>query len=180
MNDVEGHIQSSVVAVYPNPDAAERMVRHLHESGIPMCDLSIVGRGTETTEEPVGFVSEGEYAAAGASTGAWLGGLLGLCVGAAFLVLPGIGPIVVAGPLAASILAGIEGAVAGTALGSLTGALVGWGVPKEKALRYETHVKGGKFLVVVRGEPEVLARIQTLLAHEEPEDIAQFQHAKAN
>ena len=114
--------------------------------------------GSQTTEEPVGFVGDSEYASAGAATGAWVGGLLGLCVGAAFLVLPGVGPIVVAGPLSAAVLAGIEGAIAGTALGGLAGALVGWGVPKEKALKYETHVKGGKFLVIIRGEPEVIAR----------------------
>ena len=128
-----------------------------------MSDLSIVGRDFQTTEEPVGFVSAGDYATAGAATGAWFGGLFGLCVGAAFLVLPGIGPIVVAGPLTAALVAGIEGALAGTALGSLAGALVGWGVPREKALKYETHVKGGKFLVVVRGEPAVIARAANLL-----------------
>ena len=63
-------------------------------------------------------------------------------------VVPGVGPVVVAGPLAAAVLAGLEGAIAGTALGSLAGALVGWGIPKERALTYETQIKGGKFLVV--------------------------------
>ena len=162
MSELQSHVNSSIVAVYADHEAAERMVRQLHEAGISMSDLSIIGRGSQTTEEPVGFVSAGDYAQAGAATGAWFGGLLGLCVGAAFLVLPGIGPIVVAGPLSAAVLAGIEGALAGTALGSLGGALVGWGVPREKALKYETHVKGGKFLVVVRGEPEVIARAQSL------------------
>jgi uncharacterized membrane protein len=162
MSEAQSSVHSSIVAVYADHEAAERMVKQLHEAGIAMSDLSIIGRGSQTTEEPVGFVSAGDYAQAGAATGAWFGGLLGLCVGAAFLVLPGIGPIVVAGPLSAAVLAGIEGALAGTALGSLGGALVGWGVPKEKALKYETHVKGGSFLVVVRGEPEVVARAQGL------------------
>jgi hypothetical protein len=82
-----------------------------------------------------------------------------------------VGPIVVAGPLTAAIVAGIEGAVAGTALGSLAGALVGWGVPREKALKYEKHVQGGKFLVVVRSEPEVVARARNLLNGQTPEHI---------
>ncbi len=164
MNEVQNAVSSSIVAVYPDHEAAERTVKQLHEAGIPMSELSIIGRGSQTTEEPVGFASAGDYASAGAATGAWLGGLLGLCVGAAFLVLPGIGPIVVAGPLSAAVLAGIEGALAGTALGSVGGALVGWGVPKEKALKYETHVMGGKFLVVVRSDPAVVARVQSLLA----------------
>ncbi len=164
-------IPSSIVAVYPDHDAAERAVRRLHAEGIAMGDLSIVGRDFQTTEEPVGFVSARDYATAGAATGAWFGGLFGLCVGAAFLILPGVGPVVIAGPLTAALVAGIEGALAGTALGSLAGALVGWGVPKEKALKYEKHVKGGKFLVIVRGEPEVIARAQNLLGEQSADHI---------
>jgi outer membrane lipoprotein SlyB len=163
MSHVDTAIPTSIVAVYADHDSAAQAVRCLHEAGIAMSDLSIVGRDFQTTEEPVGFVSAGEYATAGAATGAWFGGLLGLCVGAAFLVLPGLGPIVVAGPLTAALLGGIEGALAGTALGSLGGALVGWGVPREKALKFETQVNGGKYLVVVRGEPEVLVRAHELL-----------------
>jgi uncharacterized membrane protein len=178
MSQTEHVVTSSIVAVYPDHEAAERVVRRLHQTGIPMRDLSIIGRGAQTTEEPVGFVSAGDYATTGAATGAWFGGLLGLCVGAAFLVLPGIGPILVAGPLAAALLGGIEGALAGTALGSLTGALVGWGIPHEKALKYETHVKGGKFLVAVRGEPEVIARVQALLDHESSEHTEHFNPSK--
>ena len=176
MSLVASSVSASVVAVYPNHEAAERMLRHLHGAGIPMADLSIIGRGSQTTEEPVGFVSAGDYASAGAATGAWFGGLLGLCVGAAFLVLPGLGPILVTGPLSAALLGGIEGALAGTALGSLAGAFVGWGVPKEKALKYETHVRGGKFLVVIRGDQEVVTRVHTLLEHEKPEQVEVYDH----
>ena len=174
MSHVENPIPLSIVAVYPDHDTAEHAVRELHEAGIAMSDLSIVGRDFQTTEEPVGFVDAKDYATAGAATGAWFGGLFGLCVGAAFLVLPGIGPIVVAGPLTAALVGGIEGALAGTALGGLGGALVGWGVPREKALKYETHVKGGKYLVVVRGEPAVIARAQSLLHEESPEYVDSF------
>jgi hypothetical protein len=109
-------------------------------------------------------VGAGEYAKVGAGTGAWFGGIFGLLVGAAVLVIPGLGPVVVAGPLAAALIAGVEGAIAGTALGGLAGALVGWGIPHERALAYETHIQGGKFLVVVRGVPEAVARARRLLA----------------
>jgi hypothetical protein len=169
MSQLQTEVGSSIVAVYPDHAAAEAAVRQLHEAGFPMCDLSIIGRNFQTTEEPVGFVSASDYATAGAKTGASFGGLLGLLVGSAFLVLPVVGPVVVAGPLAASILAGIEGAIAGTALGSLTGALVGWGVPKERAIKYETQIEGGKFIVVVRGALEVVTRARTLLASHDSE-----------
>ena len=152
-------------------------MRRLHEAGFAMGDLSIIGRDFQMSEEPVGFVSASDYAKAGAGTGAWFGGLFGLLVGAAFLVLPGVGPVVVAGPLTAAVLAGLEGAIAGTALGSLAGALVGWGIPKDRALKYETQIKGGKFLVLVRGVPEVIDRARGLLAHHTPEHVEVYEPA---
>ncbi len=164
-------ILPSVVAVYPDHASAEHAVRQLHEAGFALGDLSIVGRDFEMTEEPYGFVTRGDYAKAGAETGAWLGGLFGLFMGAGFLVLPGLGLVVVAGPIAAALLASIEGGVAGTALGSLAGALVGWGVAKDRAIKYETQVKGGKFLVLVRSVPEVVARARRLLATTSLEQI---------
>ncbi len=164
MSQMEADIISSVVAVYPDHATAERAVRLLHEAGFAIGDLSIVGRDFQETEEPYGFVSRGDYAKAGAESGAWFGGLFGIFVGAGFLILPGLGLVVVAGPIAAALLASIEGGVAGTALGSLAGALVGWGVAKDRAIKYETQVKGGKFLVFVRSVPEVVARARKLLA----------------
>jgi hypothetical protein len=164
-------VASSVAAVYADQSAAERAVRQLHEAGFDLGELSIVGRDVEVTEEPYGLVGRGAYVKAGAEAGSLFGGLSGLCIGAAFLALPGIGPVVVAGPLAAALLAGIEGALAGTALGSLAGALVGWDVPKDRALKYEKQVKGGKFLVFVRSVPAVVARARCLLVAQAPDHI---------
>ncbi len=164
-------LTTTIVAVYPDHPSAEQALRHLHHEGFAIDDLSIVGREFETSEQPIGFISWGDYAAAGAKTGACFGWLFGLVVGAAFLVLPGVGPVVVAGPLAMSLVAAIEGAVAGTALGSLAGALIGWGVPKDRALKFETHVKGGKFLIVARGKPDAVTRARNLLAPHEPDDL---------
>jgi hypothetical protein len=130
-----------------------------------------VGRDFQVSEEPVGFVTAGDFAAAGAGTGAWVGGLFGLLVGAAFVILPGIGPVVIAGPLSAALLGGMEGALAGAALGALGGALVGWGVPREHALKFETQVKAGKFLVIARGDAEHVARAKSLLAPDSPEHL---------
>ncbi len=143
MSHVQPAVDSHVVAVYADHEAAERTVRRLHEAGIAMSDLSIVGRGAQTTEEPVGFRDAGDYASAGAATGAWFGGLFGLCVGAAFLVLPGVGPVLVAGPIAAAILAGIEGAVAGTALGGVTGGAGRLGSSQRKGAQVRDPRPGG-------------------------------------
>jgi len=178
MSPVETPLVSSVVAVYPDHASAECAVRLLHENGFALGDLSIVGRDFQETDEPCGFVSRSDYVKAGAKTGASFGGLFGLLLGAAFLILPGVGPVVVAGPIAAAVLAGLEGVVAGTALGSLAGALVGWDVPRDRAIKYETQVKGGKFLVMVRSMPEVVARARSLLAARGPEHIEVYEPPK--
>ncbi len=153
MSQAASPVGSSIIAVYPSHEAAEDAVRLLHKQGFPMSNLSIVGRDFQMSEVPVGFVTAGDFAASGAGTGAWVGGLFGLLVGAAFLILPGLGPVIVAGPLSAALLGGLEGAVAGAALGALGGALVGWGIPREQALKYETQVKAGKFLVARAAPP---------------------------
>lgn len=170
-------ITSSVIAVYPDHAAAEEAVRRLVKDGFPMKDVSIVGRDFQMTEEPIGFLSTKDFAAAGAGTGAWVGGLFGLLVGAAFLVLPGVGPVVIAGPLSAALLGGLEGMIAGAALGALAGAMVGLGVPKQQALKYEAEVKAGKFLVVVRGTPEQIERAKATLSTGKQEDVKVYEAA---
>ncbi len=129
-----------------------------------MQNLSIIGKDFQAVERPLGFVTTGDVAKSGAKVGAWTGGLFGLLVGAAFLILPGVGPVVIAGPLAAALLGGIEGAMAGAAFGGLTGALVGLGISKDKAIRYESQVKAGKFLVTLRGDGPQIERAKSLFA----------------
>jgi hypothetical protein len=155
--------QATVIAMYPDHESTEDAVRRLQKEGIPMQNLSIIGKDFQTVEKPLGFVTTGDVAKSGAKVGAWTGGPFGLLIGAAFLILPGVGPVVIAGPLAAALVGGIEGAMAGAAFGGLTGALVGLGVSKDKAIRYESQVKAGKFLLSVRGEGQQIERAKSLL-----------------
>lgn len=166
---------SSVVAVYSNHTAAEHAIRHLCEAGFPLEQLSIVGREVRQTEEPIGRHYRGNYIEVAAETGAFVGFLSGLAIGVGFLILPQLGPILIAGPLAAALLGGVEGGTAGAVVGGLAGALIGWQVPKERAITYETHVKGGKFLIVVRSTPAVVTHAGELLATKAPEHIAVYE-----
>jgi hypothetical protein len=72
------------------------------------------------------------------------------------------------------LVGGLEGAIAGAAFGALSGALIGWGIPKDEALLYETEVKAGKFLVIARGTPEEIARAKALLVTSSPERLNVF------
>src|SRR5262245_4220482 len=154
--------RATVIAVFPDHASAEDAVRRLQKEGIPMQNLSIIGKDFQAVERPLGFVTTGDTARDGAKVGAWTGGLFGLLVGAAFLILPGVGPVVIAGPLAAALLGGLEGALAGAAFGGLTGVLVGLGISKDQAIRYESQVKAGKFLVTLQGDESQVARAKSL------------------
>ncbi len=153
---------TSVVAVFPDHPSAEEAVRRLQKDGIPMQNVSIIGKVFQVIEKPLGFVTTRSVAKDGARFGAWTGGIFGLLVGAAFLIVPGLGAVVIAGPLTAALLGSAEGALAGAALGGLTEALFGLGVSKEKAIRYETQVQAGKFLVTLQGDPAQIERAKAL------------------
>lgn len=153
----------SIIAVYPDHDSAGRAVRRLEADGIDMRNVSIIGKDFEVVERPVGLVTTGSVAKDGAKVGALSGGLFGLLLGAAFLVVPGIGPMIIAGPLAVALLGGVEGALGGAAMGGLAGALVGLGVSQDKAIRYATDVKAGKYLVTLDGDTAQRQRTKFLL-----------------
>ena len=80
-----------------------------------------------------------------------------------------MGPILVAGPLVAAIVAGLESAVVVGGLSALGAALVSAGIPKDSALKYETELQAGKFVLIAHGTPEEIERAQSILettAHE--------------
>ena len=117
----------------------------------------------ESEKEIHGYVTAGDVAKSGVGTGAWVGGLFGLLAGAAFIWVPGFGPLIVAGSLAAVLIGGAEGVAVGAAGGGLLGALAGWGVSRQHIIKYEEHLKGGKYLVIAHGSAEEAARAQNIL-----------------
>jgi len=171
--------EQSAIGVYDSISKAEEAIHTLDHGGFPIKQVSIVAQNLESENQVHGYVTVGDVAKGGASTGAWLGGLFGLLVGAAFVWVPGFGPLLVAGPLAAAILGGIEGVVAGSASGGLLGALVGWSVSKRHILKYEEHVKGGKYLVVAHGSAEEVAKAGDILEGTGADEIKVHAEASA-
>jgi hypothetical protein len=161
----------SVISVYGNMPQAEDAVRALDKGGFPIEHISVVAQDLQSEKEVHGYITAGDVAKGGASTGAWVGGLFGLLIGAAFIWVPGFGPLLVAGPLAAMLLGGIEGALAGAAGGGLLGALVGWGVSEKHILKYEEHLKGGKYLVIAHGTNDQVMRAREILNQTDVEEV---------
>jgi hypothetical protein len=154
----------AVIAVYPDHGSMERALRRLHDDGFEMHDVSVVGRVFEATELPADVVTTGDLAGVSAELGAVAGLLCGLAIGTAFLVLPGFGPVLIAGSLSATLAGGVEGALVGAVIGGLGGALVEWGITSAHMQIYETHVNEGRFLVIARTHPDGVEYTQWVLA----------------
>jgi hypothetical protein len=134
----------AVVGVYESMKDAESAVRTLLEQGVPAGQVSIVGQDLHSETQVHGFVTTGDVAKTGAVSGAWVGGLFGVLTGAALLFVPGVGALVVLGPLAAGALAAAEGATAGAGLG----ALLGHFIAKKHVPKYSEHLTAGNYLVL--------------------------------
>jgi len=155
--------KSSVVAIFDSHDRAEDAIRELQKSGFDMKKLSIIGKDYHTEESVVGYYNTGDRMKYWGKLGAFWGGFWGLLFGSAFFWVPGIGPILVAGPLVTCIVGGLEGAIMTGGLTALGAGLFSIGIPKNSILQYETQVKNGRLLLVAHGTPEEVERAKELL-----------------
>lgn len=148
--------KNSVVAVCKTHQEAESTVKELQKSGFDMKKISIVGKDYHTEEHVTGYYNTGDRMKTWGKFGAFWGGLWGMLFGTGVFMIPGIGPVVIAGPLVAALVGGLEGAVAFGGLSALGGALASIGIPRDSVLRYERDIKTDKFLLIVHGtEAEV-------------------------
>jgi hypothetical protein len=160
--------ESSVVAVFHHIDEAEAAVQELGKGGFPIQHVSIIAKNLGTEKKVHGFVTSCDVAKSAAKTGAWVGGIFGLLVGAAFVWVPGVGPLIVAGSLSSALLGGLEGAVTGAALTGMLGWLSALGISKEHILKYEESVKAGHYLVIAHGTPQDAAKAKAILQGSKP------------
>jgi hypothetical protein len=155
--------KDAAVALYDSHIQAEQAVQELQRSGFDMKKLSIVGKDYQTEEHVVGYYNAGDRMKYWGKLGAFWGGVWGLLFGSAFFFVPGIGPLVVAGPLVGWIVSALEGAVVTGGFTALGAALYSIGIPKDSILNYETALKANKFLLLVHGAPEEVSRAKGIL-----------------
>ena len=145
--------KNSVVAVFESYNQAEDAVRELQKSSFDMTELSIVGKDYHTDEHVVGYYNTGDRMMYWGKLGAFWGGLWGMLFGSAFFWVPGVGPLLVAGPLVTWIVGALEGAVMMGGISALGAALVSIGISKNNVLQYEACLKAGKFLLILHATP---------------------------
>ena len=160
--------ENSVVAVYHTHAGADQAVKELQSGGIDMRKLSIVGKGYHTDEQVVGYYNTGDRMKYWGKTGAFWGGFWGLLFGSAFFMIPGIGPILVAGPLVAWIVGALEGAVVIGGLSALGAGLYSMGIPKDSIVKYETALKTDQFLVIAHGTAAEVATAKKIIENTHP------------
>jgi hypothetical protein len=176
----EGSMSNTAVfGLYPSYAAVEEGVDALQAAGFRNTDISVLlpeNLGTKdfahekNTKAPEG-------ATAGGVSGAVIGGALGWLAGIGMLAIPGIGPLLAAGP----IVAALAGAGAGGAVGGITGALVGMGIPEYEAKRYEGRVKSGGILISVHSDnSDWTKRAKEILERTGAEDISSTSEASAD
>ncbi len=154
---------NSVVAVFESHDQAENAIRKLQKAGIDMKNLSIIGKDHHTEEHVVGYYNTGDQMLYWGKQGAFWGGFWGLLFGSAFFLMPGIGPLLAAGPIVALIVSSLESAAVVGGLSALGAGLLSIGIPKNSIVEYETEVKTGKLLLVVHGTVDEVKRARDLL-----------------
>ncbi|MUG43926.1 general stress protein [Paenibacillus woosongensis] len=138
-----------IVGVFASEQDATNAIEDLKRYGFSTDDISVVGRNKDNMDamrEETGTKAP-EGVASGAAAGGLVGGLTGLLAGLGALAIPGIGPIVAAGPIAATL----TGAAVGAGAGGLVGGLIGLGIPETEAKEYSSHVEHGRILVIVDG-----------------------------
>ncbi|KAA9004846.1 YsnF/AvaK domain-containing protein [Paenibacillus spiritus] len=136
-----------IVGVFTSEHEASSAIEQLKKQGFRTEDISVIARNKDDMEnisEHTGTMAP-EGVASGAATGGILGGLTGLLAGLGALAIPGIGPILAAGPIAATL----AGAAVGAGTGGLVGGLIGLGIPEEEAEAYDRYVDEGRILVMV-------------------------------
>ena len=167
--------QSAVVAIYETHAQAEAAVKELQHSGYDMKKLSIVGRDVHTDERVVGYYNAGNRMQYWGKTGAFWGGIWGLLFGSAFFWVPGIGPLLVAGPLVGWIVGALEGAAVIGGLSVIGAGLFSLGIPKNSILQYETALETGKFVVIAHGTAAETATARDIIRRTNPEALDEHQ-----
>jgi hypothetical protein len=167
-------MSKSVFGIATSQGQAERIIERLHAEGFARSEISVLMPDTGGTRE-VGHI-KATKAPEGATTGGIVGGGIGLLVGIGSLAIPGVGPLIAAGP----IMAALSGAAVGATTGGIVGGLAGLGIPEIDAKRYDEKLKKGNYLVAVHAyESGEVDRAKEIFKDAHAEDISTISETSA-
>lgn len=164
-------MEKAVYCIAKTTEQTETIVDRLKAAGFSNNDISVLFPDKSTTKD---FAHEKhtkapEGTTAGGVVGMGVGGVLGWLAGIGTIMIPGVGPFVAAGPIAAAL----SGAAVGGAAGGLIGALVGLGIPEYEAKRYEGKIRAGNVLISVHTEnSDERSQVEDIFEEAGAEDIA--------
>ena len=170
---------TAAFGIFKSRTQAENCVDALMKSGFRSDDISLLAPDQDTTKELATEknTKAPEGAATGVTAGGALGGTLGLLAGIGALAIPGVGPLIAAGP----IMGALAGLGVGAAAGGLIGALVGMGIPEYEAKRYAGRVKDGGILISVHCDnSDWVSKAKDILKRGGAEDISSAGEKAAN
>lgn len=169
----------AVFGIYNTRPEVEKAIDLLRAAGFRATDISVLlpeNLGNKDTGVE-GATKAPEGATAGGVSGATIGGVLGWLAGIGTLAIPGIGPLIAAGP----IVGALAGLGAGGAAGALVGALAGYGIPEYEAKRYEGRIRKGGILVSVHSDDsEWTAKAKTILEETGADDVGSTSESSAD
>ncbi len=170
---------TAVFGIFPSRGRAEEAVDRLVASGFRKEDISALLQDNPGTKD---FAHEKhtkapEGATTGVLAGGVIGGTIGLLIGAGMLAIPGVGPLIAAGP----VIGALTGVGSGGVVGGVVGALVGMGIPEYEAKRYEGRIKeGGVLLSVHCDNADWVSKAKDLLHQTGAEDVASASESRAD
>jgi len=156
----------TVIGSFSSADDAEQAIGALKDDGFDEQEISLVALDSESEfgqDDGRGVLSMGQDLASGTTTGGALGGIAGLLAGVGALAIPGIGPIIAAGPIAA----GLSGAV----VGGIAGGLLDLGVPEDRGQYYEDRVREGDVLVALNADDQEVDRAAQIMRDYGADDV---------
>ena len=168
--------KTAVFCIATSRVEAERIIERLVAADFPYSEISVLMPETDSRHD-IGHVKATkapEGAATGAATGGVAGGVLGLLAGIGSLAIPGVGPLIAAGP----ILGALSGAAVGATTGGIVGGLIGLGIPEIEARIYDGKLKTGNYLISVHArDGKEVDRAKEIYKAENADDICSTSQA---
>ena len=171
MNDNIAPANKTLIAFFDTHAESELAIAKLHDNGYDMKSLSIIALNLCAVENVKGYYTVFDRMKKWGEIGAFYGGFWGLLFGAATFFIPGIGPIIIGGPVAALVVA-LEGAVAVGSVSALGAALANIGIPEKHILKYETEIKAGRYMLLAHGDESQIEMAREVLEIHVPKSFS--------